>query len=223
VDADKIITLVEKYLRDFVVYLLSFFTHKAAADTPSTPLDDLNSSLVFSVISTVLGAFLWDRYILSLSGSQKDVVGLVTDSLLMWASLGIALYVLFRLLSLRLNPLSPVLAVVKIFAVSHVVAIYAAYLTICVCQVFMTPSQYGVIAQRGAFLGAYAIELVLIWCYLPGEVRAIAPPVGPWRLRAIIFVFLVLVTFVVAVRAAGFLYDASHAAVQAAAKQGEHR
>src|SRR5688572_4059738 len=138
-DADRFIALAEKYLREFILYLVSFFWKRGDGSEEDKVFDDLNRSVVFAVFSAIIGAFLWDRYILGLSGRSADLLGLLADNLLRWMSLGLVLYLLMRATLLKVHILPPILSVLKVFSVAHVVAIYSAYVFINVLSVFARP------------------------------------------------------------------------------------
>lgn len=211
-DMDKAIVLTEKYLREFILFLMSFFVRSAASENEDSKYDDLNKSMVFSVLSAVLGSYLWNRYILRLSGKQADLIGLLTDNILRWASLGLVLFLLFRVLQARVPIIAPVLSVLKVFSVSHVVSIYAAYIVVSVLAVFVSEAEFQT-AQHNAFMTAYGLQLAMLWAYVPREVKAIAPvATAVWKRWTITVAFLLLASSVVVIKLATYQFDLNNPA-----------
>ncbi|MFM6830922.1 MAG: hypothetical protein ACKOVA_11420 [Novosphingobium sp.] len=207
-DVDKTIALTEKYLREFILFLLSFFTNRSAGELDDYAYEDVNRSVMFSILSAGLGAYMWDRYILRLSGKQADMIGLLTDNLLRWASIGLVLYLVFRAFRVRVPIIAPVLSALKVYAVSHVVAIYSAYVIINILWVFTADQDYAATAQSNAFKLSYLIQLLLLLSYFPREIASIAPEgTSPWRWRGIAVLFSLFVTVLVLLRFATYQYE----------------
>lgn len=197
-DIDKIVSFAEKYLREFILYIVSFFWKKGDEADDEKIFHDLNSGVIFAVFSAFVGAYLWNRHILHLSGKSDDLVGVLTDSLLRWISFGLVLYGLLRMVSVKVHILSPILSVLKVFSVAHLIAIYAAYLLIHTSWFFSTPSEFKRISENLSITAAYLIELLILWFYIPREIKAVDSGVSePWRLNVAKYSFLLVITAVV--------------------------
>jgi hypothetical protein len=82
VEADKIISTVERYVREFVLYLLSFVWSGKSDSDHDPVLDSINKTFVFAIVSAASGAYLWNRSIYSNTGGVGDLAGMLTDTLL---------------------------------------------------------------------------------------------------------------------------------------------
>lgn len=199
-DLDKIVALTEKYLREFILYIVSFFWKPNNGQHENPIFDDLNRSVIFAIISAIVGSYLWNRYIVGGTGKSDDVIGLVVDNLLRWISLGLLLFGLLRLASIRLHILTPILSVLKIFSVAHVTAIYAAYVIIHTVGVFTVPNDFNRIAQNWSVVSAYVLEILILWTYFPRESgNYVIMGANKLRTWVVTILFLTIVTVVVAI------------------------
>lgn len=172
-EADKIISSVEKYVREFILYLLSFFW-SGRSDGDDDPIVEVaNKTIIFSVISAAAGAYLWNRYIYGSDGSVLSLAGVITDSVLRWLSFGLFLYALMRLARFQPHILLPVLSVFKVFAVAHVVAIFGSYLAKNAFWMFLPRSDYLLFGPHRSAQVAYALQAVLMILYMPREISGI--------------------------------------------------
>lgn len=199
VEADKFINSVEKYVREFVLYLLSFFWAGKHDSEHDPLLDSINKTFVFAIISATVGAYLWNRYIYGNSGTVHDLAALLTDTLLRWFSYGLLLFALLRAFRIRPHILLPMLAVFKVFSVAHVIAIFGSYLVKNTLWMFLHSSEYLQSGSRNAAIAAYLMQTALIFIYMPREVAAItgsdAGRASRWTVTAL---FLLAVTLVAA-------------------------
>ena len=62
-DIDKIIDDVERYLAQFILYLVSFFRARRPSEPDAPPAIE-NNVVIFSMLSAVLGAYITARLIL---------------------------------------------------------------------------------------------------------------------------------------------------------------
>jgi hypothetical protein len=196
-EADKLISSIEKYVREFILYLMSFFW-AGKSDSENDPiLETLNKTFVFAIISALAGAYLWNRYIYGNNGSVHDLAGLLTDTLLKWFSYGLLLYGLMRLSGTRPHILLPLLAVFKVFSVAHIVAIFGSYFTKNALWMFSPNGEYLKFGSANAAKVAYFLQFLLIALYIPREISNI---VGSKTRRIaillIVTVFLVTTGFV---------------------------
>lgn len=157
---DNIIGSVEKYLREFILYLTTFFFGTKVSADPRT--EEANKTAIFCVISAIAGAYLWNRYIFGDAGTLKDVTGLVVDRLMLWFTLGSVLTGLLTLARIKTDYLFTTLEVMRVFSVSHIVAIYMAYVLYSVFWFF-----HPLTAISWAAHASYLIEFVMIAIYLP--------------------------------------------------------
>ncbi|WP_426165157.1 hypothetical protein [Sandarakinorhabdus sp. DWP1-3-1] len=198
VEADKFINSVEKYVREFVLYLLSFFWG-GRYDSENDPLlDSINKTFVFAIISATVGAYLWNRYIYGNSGTVHDLAALLTDTLLRWFSYGLLLFALLRAFRIRPHILLPMLAVFKVFSVAHVIAIFGSYLVKNTLWMFLHSSEYLQSGSRNAAIAAYLLQTTLIFLYMPREIAAIAGTAGRatrWMVTALFLLAVSLVVF----------------------------
>jgi len=197
-DIGKAIEMAETYLREFILYLVSFFHRSDKADDQEIVFTDLHRSVVFAIVSAVVGAYMWERYINSQAGLTQDITGILADNMLRWLSLGITLFALLRLCRVRVQILVPILAVLKVFSVAHIVAIYVAYLVGSVVEKVPALERTFPMTPASPIAAAYGVELLILWFYFWRETRQFAP-VGSTRTGRILatFLFLCLVSVIV--------------------------
>lgn len=194
-DVEKIIAALEKYLREFIVYLVTFFRPSVTEEIYDDH-ENYNKSVIFAIISTAIGAYMWSRYILKEPNNTKDIFGLMIDSLLMWISYGILLYLVIRMFGRAVPIVRTVISVVKVFAVAHVIGIYMAYIALGATVLFSS-IECGEQHSTGlSMAAAFLIELAILWIYMPREVRQILGPEVRRRQRwPINLTFMAVLTF----------------------------
>lgn len=178
-DIDKIVTLTEKYLREFVLYIVSFFSGKGAS-AEDTDFDDMNRSVIFALISGLVGSYLWNRYVAAQSGHVDDLIGVLTDNLVRWLTLGLVLFAILRMLRVATHILPPILSALKVLAVAHIIASFAGYLGIKILGFFAKPGHFDAAANASATI-AYLIQLLVVWIYIPREISAICGMAPKWK------------------------------------------
>jgi hypothetical protein len=187
-----IVSTTEKYFREFILYLLSFFYPKDSENAISETDPLLNKSIVFSLLSAIFGAYIWNIYIQD--GREKfDILRYVVDKGLLWISIGILLYLIGRMLKIKLPLMSAVLCILRVVPVAHIVAIYSAYCARPIFKLFL--GGHG--AYEASYI-AYIIEIIILFFYLPKETKAIAteyPKRGQFAglIASVIFLFIIVV------------------------------
>jgi len=192
-EVDKFIGSIEKYVREFILYLLSFFwVSKSDGDTDPI-LESINKTFIFAILSAAAGAYLWNRYIYGNAGGVSDLAGLLTDTLLRWFAYGLFLYGLMLAGGMRPHVLLPILAVFKVFSVAHVVAIFASYITKNSLWMFSPNDEYLKFGASKAAQTAYILQAFLMFIYMPREIFSIATARAR-RLVTIVIVAVFLLT-----------------------------
>lgn len=182
-DFEKVIDSIEKYVREFILYLISFFWIGRSEDTSDTAFDTFNQTVIFSTLSTIAGAYLWGLYIYKDCSSINDLGSLVTDSVLKMLSYGLLLYGLMVAHRMRPHILVPVLAVLRVFSVAHIIAIFGAYLTKNLLWLLFRTSNYLESASTVAATVAYVVQAGILILYMPREIALISPPGSPAAAR----------------------------------------
>lgn len=194
-DAEKVIAALEKYLREFIVYLVTFFRPTVTEEIYDDH-ENYNKSVIFAIFSTAIGAYMWSRYILQEPNNTKDIFGLMIDSMLMWVSFGILLFVIIRLFGREVPIVRTVISVVKVFSVAHVIGIYMAYITLGATVLFSTLDCAKEHSTATSMACAYLIELAILYIYMPRELQQIlGPAVGKRRRWLINLAFMAVLTF----------------------------
>ncbi|MBN8829406.1 MAG: hypothetical protein J0G94_01965 [Sphingomonadales bacterium] len=196
-EADKLIATIEKYVREFILYVLSFFWI-GTADSESDPvIDVVNKTFVFAILSATAGAYLWNRYIYGNYGGVHDLPGLLTDTLLRWLSYGIMLYGLMRACRINLHILFPILAVFKVFSVAHIIAIFGSYMVKNSLWMFSPTDEYLRYSAANAAKVAYVLQAALMFIYMPREILGIVPGAAGRVVKIVIIpVFLLIAGYI---------------------------
>lgn len=193
-DVEKVIAALEKYLREFIVYLVTFFRPSVTEEIYDDH-ENYNKSVIFAIFSTAIGAYMWSRYILQEPNNTKDIFGLMIDNLLMWVSFGILLFVIIRLFGREVPIVRTVISVVKVFSVAHVIGIYMAYITLGATVLFSTLDCAKEHSAATSMACAYLIELAILYIYMPRELKQIlGPAVGKRRRWPINLTFMAALT-----------------------------
>jgi len=195
---DKIIDSIEKYVREFILYILSFFWIGRGDGKTDPVLEPLNRTAIFAVLSAAAGAYLWNCYIYDAQGGVHDLPRILTDTLLRWLSFGLFLYGLMYMFGWRPHILMPILAVFKVFSVAHILAIFAAYLARNGVWIVSTPDYHIEFGPRYAARTAYLVQAVLIVFYMPREIKGIGPADLRPRIRVTITALFLVVTSIIA-------------------------
>ncbi len=195
-EVESIVSALEKYLREFIVYLVKFFRPSTEGEVYDDH-ENYNKSVIFAIFSTAIGAYLWNRYIIHASTKSSDIFGIMVDNFLKWVSLGVLLYLVIKLLMRGVPIVKTVISVVKVFSVAHVIGIYMAYVALNAFWTFAPPEDFAANSTAISMSAAYLIELAILWIYLPREIRAIVgAETARWRRWAIDGVYLTLITIV---------------------------
>ncbi len=179
---EKIIDAVEKYLRKFIVFILSFFHSDSAATELDLAPDIVNDVALFSIISIVLGAYIWYFLLQGQTKCKIDLPRIVLNSILVWLSVGIISIFVFRSLFLKVSLVSVVLSTFKVLSISHILAIYLGFVAFKMMN-FDTPS-----AAQGGASRLTDVALILLYAiFYPRElyqttVRANIPSNGKRRI-----------------------------------------
>lgn len=194
-DVEKVIAALEKYLREFIVYLVTFFRPTVTEEIYDDH-ENYNKSVIFAIFSTAIGAYMWSRYILQEPKNTKDIFGLMIDSLLMWVSFGILLFVIIRLFGREVPIVRTVISVVKVFSVAHVIGIYMAYIALGATVLFSTLDCAKEHSAATSMASAYLIELGILFIYMPRELKqTLGPAVSKRRRLPINLTFMAVLTF----------------------------
>ncbi len=159
-DTTGLIDKAEKYLRDFIVYLLSFFDRRAHRRGAS----DLNQTVVFGILSASIGTYLWNRYLYHDLGTVADGAGLVVDKILEWSINGVVIFAALWLAGLVCKVLDAILCAIRTMAVAQIIAVAIAYLVLTV-----VPPFYDMSDTAAAYV-SYVVYLGLVLRYLPEEI-----------------------------------------------------
>ncbi|MGB7654018.1 MAG: hypothetical protein WBL74_00925 [Novosphingobium sp.] len=194
-DVEKVIAALEKYLREFIVYLVTFFRPTVTEEIYDDH-ENYNKSVIFAIFSTAIGAYMWSRYILQEPNNTKDIFGLMIDSMLMWVSFGILLFVIIRLFGREVPIVRTVISVVKVFSVAHVIGIYTAYIALGATVLFSTIDCAKEHSAATSMASAYLIELAILFIYMPRELKQIlGPNLSKRRRWPINLTFMAALTF----------------------------
>lgn len=212
-DVDKTIAAVERYLRRFIVFILSFFKRELAKEEDEV-YDDLNNTVIFSIMSAMLGAYMWKRYINfqlhdEVMGSKKGsgFAELVIDSLIRWISLGILLFAILAIFRIKARVVPTVIAVLKVYAISHVLAIYLAYVSINLVWTFSDEAFFKQSAPFWVAIVSYALNILFLTIFLPREILQISGVTELlWRKIAATVVFLGLLYFYFLIHLADWIF-----------------
>lgn len=80
-DIDRAIAMAEKYLREFILFLISFFW-RGNQTTEKDPLfEDLHRSVLFSIISALLGSYLWQRHVAGPGSEARELVDILAATI----------------------------------------------------------------------------------------------------------------------------------------------
>ena len=189
-DIDGMVKSVETYLRQFIIFLASFFYPRSR----NQEYDDANNTAVFAILSAGFGAYLWNHYITHDSATGADLFGVVVDSLLRWFSLGVVLYAMLAVLQVEATFMHTVLGTMKVIAIAHIVAIYLGYLITSALWVFFRD-----LSANFAAGTAYIFELIFVVLYIPREALPRPYHKTPmWKLVIACLVFYAIFTMLVA-------------------------
>lgn len=195
-EVENIISALEKYLREFIVYLVKFFK-PSVDDEVYDDHENYNKSVVFALLSTAIGAYLWNRYIIVGGTTGSDIFGIMVDNFLKWISLGVVLFLIIKIFIANIPIVRTVISVVKVFSVAHVLGIYMAYVSLNTYWLFSRPEDFAESSIKVSASTAYLIELVILWFYLPREIKQIVgPEPARWRRWAIDLLYLTLISIV---------------------------
>lgn len=193
-DVEGFIAALEKYLREFIVYLVTFF-RPAVTEEVYDDHENYNKSVIFAIFSTAIGAYMWSRYILQEPNNTKDIFGLMIDSMLMWVSYGILLFLIIRLFGREVPIVRTVISVVKVFSVAHVIGIYMAYIALGATVLFSTIDCAREHSAATSMACAFGMELLILYIYMPRELKQIlGTTVGRRRRWPINLAFLGVLT-----------------------------
>lgn len=192
-EVESIITALEKYLREFIVYLVKFFK-PSVDDEVYDDHENYNKSVIFAIFSTAIGAYLWNRYIVAGGTTGSDIFGIMVDNFLKWISFGVLLFLTVKAFVRNVPIVRTVISVVKVFSVAHVIGIYMAYVSLNTLWIFTRPEDFAEMSVKVSVSAAYLIELAILAIYLPREVRQmVGPETARWRRWAIDGVYLTLI------------------------------
>lgn len=193
-EVENIISALEKYLREFIVYLVKFFRPSVDGEVYDDH-ENYNKSVIFAIFSTAIGAYLWNRYIILASTKSSDIFGIMVDNFLKWVSFGVLLYLVIKPLVRTVPIVRTVISVVKVFSVAHVIGIYMAYVALNAFWLIARPEDFAANSTQISMSAAYVIELVILWFYLPREIRSIVGDGSArWRRWVIDGVYLTLIS-----------------------------
>lgn len=197
---DDIVNTVEKYLREFILYLLAFFWNGKPGDDPDPVTNILNNNVTFAVLSSAVGSYIWGITISAPSKDLKIISDLghtVASSLINWIALGLFLYALLHFLRIKIHILLPVIAVMRIFAVSHVISIFFGYLVVCIVKFCAQEAHIPAATEFFLMISSYSMELFLIYAFAPREFLQLIPNFPKRRIFSMA-VFFVLVFIIIA-------------------------
>lgn len=190
-ELEKVIDSIEKYVREFILYLISFFWAGRSEEHSDAAFERFNQTVIFSTLSTVAGAYLWSLYIYKDCSGIKDLGALVTNSLLKMLSYGLLLYGLMLAHRMRPHILVPVLAVLKVFSVAHIIAIFCAYLMQNLLWLISRTELYLQFGSIRSAMTAYGVQALILILYMPREIASISPAASSVAARlSVTFLFL---------------------------------
>jgi hypothetical protein len=214
-EVESIVSALEKYLREFIVYLVKFFK-PSVDDEVYDDHENYNKSVIFAIFSTAIGAYLWNRYIAGGGTTGSDIFGIMVDNFLKWISFGVLLFLVIKLFVRNVPIVRTVISVVKVFSVAHVIGIYMAYVSLNTFWLFSRPEDFAEMSTKVSISAAYLIELAILWFYLPREIREmVGPGAARWRRWAIDGVYLTLISILVLTPMAMVQNDQTVGSVQA--------
>jgi len=169
VEASDLIDKIEKYLREFITYLLAFFDRRARIQ----PASDINQTVMFGIISAGVGGYLWNRYIYHDTGSVADTAGLIVDKLLEWCIAGVFIFISLRLARFRTEIICAIMAAIRTMAAAQIVAVGAVYVILQFAPFLLEISLQLDLTDWVVAGLSYLIYLGLVLRYLPGEIARI--------------------------------------------------
>ena len=171
-DIDKIIESVETHLREFVLYLLSFFKSQSDTDLGFDPESEVFHKIVlFGILSAFFGTYISYWYIDSTRLLGQKLYDVVLEKGLFWLSLGLLLHFVFFILGARPKLMNSVIVILKVMPVAYVVAAYSAYLAENIIG-FFAPTEKSI----GASVTANVVDFVILSMFLPREIFTMTIP-----------------------------------------------
>jgi len=165
-DFGKAVELAEKYVREFVLYILFFFRGRETEEEEDVlALSDMNRSMVFAIMSAILGAYLWQVLVIDLPKFEDDIGIVLAKAMMRWLTLGLVLYFLMRLFGIRVHIIVPILSVFRVFSVSRIAGVGAAYVMSGLVYAFQLNFWLGEVVNAFPFVTAYAVQFFIIWIY----------------------------------------------------------
>lgn len=162
-DIDKVIDDVERYLAQFILYLVSFFRGQKALEQDSPPALE-NNVVIFSILSAVLGSYITRRYGSGISLAGQGLLDATIGELLWWITLGVCLYVVMAAVKPRPPMMDCITVGLKVFPVAYVICAFIAYL---VDNLFNNLGPFSHLAGIAANWSASLFELIFATFYLP--------------------------------------------------------
>ena len=180
-DIDKIIDEVERYVSEFILYLVSFFTGRKESQ-PDTALPLENNVIVFSILSAILGSYITRRFGQNTILAGDDLLSTAIAEILWWIALGVFLYTIMAIAKPRPHIMECITAVLKTLPVAYVICAFIAYVVFSFFNILGPLANLKTVAANWA---ASLFELVFITLYLhkgfpplpegdPAEIKAVA-------------------------------------------------
>ena len=176
-DVDKAIAAVERYLRQFIAFIVSFIRKDTETEEDAL-YADLNATVIFSIMGAFLGAYMWKRYIQFESHKEaaSGLIEIAADSLLRWISLGLALFFVLFLFRIKSHVVTSVIALLKAYVVSHVLSVYVGYIVKSLFWIFVDERNFT--DDYAAFLAAltaWGLNVILVTIFVPREIGKLMP------------------------------------------------
>ena len=209
VEFGKAVELGEKYLREFVLYIVFFFRGRESVEEEDVlALSDMNRSILFAILSVILSAYLWDILVIAKADFDDDVIRVIATSLMRWLSLGVLLYSLMRMFGVRVHALIPILSVFRVFSISRLVGVFSAYVMSGLLSVANAEKIIGEGAIAGPFVTAYVVQIAIVIFYFWRETADYGDLDGPnWRRTLATLLFVIIATIVVMIPLAEYLMN----------------
>ena len=130
----ELLETIDTYAREYIRYVLSVASRTAFKDEAG----DFDPKLInFSLISVILGSFLFDRFVRHAGFSQSDMLDRVVRVFSTWLFIGLVLYIGLNFRSRTRIGFSPSLTIVlRVLPVAFMLSTYAATVMAQIARLF---------------------------------------------------------------------------------------
>lgn len=170
-ELDGALTTIETYAVDYIRYVLSITSRRAF----ERRAQDIDPKLVtFSVLSLVIGYYLYQTYVLHGQIVEQDVLSSVVAEFSVWLSMSVLAFVGLSIGRHGHTRFTGALtAVLRVLPVAYVLGNYAGFVVIGVAPVLAPFGHEARCSPWQAFAWALAVRFAILTLYLPLSLRLI--------------------------------------------------